>query len=421
MKILLRNAFIKDPESEFFGSKKDILIAGDIISEIADRIDENSDREIDLTGKWVTPAFFDMSAHFNDPGKEHKEDINSGIAAAMAGGFSQVCLLPNTDPVTDHKGQVEYIISRSMRQTGEVIPLGSVTVGAKGDQMAEIMDLYNAGAIAFTDGVHPIVNSEVLFKALQYVQKFDGMIINRPCDPYLAAYGQMHEGVRSTELGMKGIPSLAEELMLQRDLSILEYAGGRIHFSCISSKEGVELIKEAKEKGLQVTCDVAIHNLLWTDEQTVDFDTNFKVQPPLRSSEDRKALIEGVNSGAIDVIVSDHQPQDEESKKLEFDQAKFGMISLQTLFSGLLSIKEELSFDQAVSALTHHPRKLLKQNDFTIAKGQKASLGLFDPEEEWVFDGSANRSKSGNSPFFGQKLTGRSVGLIHKGRLFQSE
>lgn len=421
MRILLKNGLIKDANSPYFEMEKDIFIEDGRIKKIADTIQEQNDRVIECRGKWVVPSFIDMSAHLNDPGMEHKEDITSGLRAAIEGGFSQVCVLPNTIPVSDSKGQMEYLISRSSKEIADILPYGAVSVGARGEQMAEMMDLFHSGAVAFTDGLNSIVNSELLFKALQYVHKFDGLIINRPCDPYLSTFGQMHEGIKSTELGMRGIPSLAEKLMIQRDLSILEYAGGRMHFSCISSKEGVELIGKAKKNGLDVTCDVAIHNLLWTDEMMEEFNTNYKVNPPLRSEEDRKTLIEGLKSGIIDCIVSDHQPQDEENKKLEFDLAAFGMTSLQTVFSGLIYLKAELPLNIAITALTHNPRKILRVSEYSILEGAEASISIFDSEEKWTLDLESNHSKSINTPYFGKELTGKVIGMYHLGALYLNE
>lgn len=418
MKYLLRNALIRDPNSVHNNQVSNILIEGGKISSIDKQATLRGGKEIDCNGKWLSPSFIDLGAHFFDPGFEHKEDLLSGAEAAVRGGFGQVCVLSNTQPALDSKGSIEYIRSRSQIAALQILPIAAVSIGCEGQNMAEMHDLYSAGAVAFSDGTRPIINSELLLKALQYVQKFNGLVINRPADPYLSNHGQMHEGMMSTSLGMKGIPSIAEKLMIERDLSILEYTGGRIHFSCISTASAVELIREAKDKGEKVTCDVAIANLLFTDELLSDFDSNYKVAPALRTEHDRKALIEGLRDGTIDAIVSNHMPQDEESKKLEFDLAEFGMSFSQLFFSGLLRLDGELSFDKLLDAVTFRPRKILGLEDYSIEVGNDASLVILDPDIEWLFSKETNFSKSSNNPFFGQKMKGKCVGLIHQNKFF---
>ena len=283
MKLRLANATIFDPSSSHHLQQTNILIEDGIIASIGEM---SEGKAIDLKGKIVAPGWVDLFAHFNEPGLEHKEDLRSGSLTAAAGGFTDVCLIPNTNPVVESKGEVQYIRSRSKEV--DLWPLGALSEGTKGENLTEILDLHTHGAVAFTDGLNPIWNSELLLKALQYVQKFDGLVITRPQDVGLGRYTQMHEGVISTELGMTGEPSLSEFLTVQRDIEILKYVGGKIHFSQISCERSVSLIKKAKDAGLQVTCDVSINHLLFTENDLESFDTNFKISPPLRSARTEK-------------------------------------------------------------------------------------------------------------------------------------
>ena len=410
MKITLSNATIFDPSSKFHHKKADILIENGIISDIGK--DLKGKKPIDCSGKVVYPGFSDMCAHFCDPGYEYKEDLRSGSEVARAGGFTDVALLPNTDPVTETKSDVEYIKSQA-RHGVDLWPIAAASEQASGENLTEMLDLYQAGAVAFSDGVNGIWNTELLLKALQYVQKFDGLIINRPKDRHLSMHTHMHEGVSSTLLGLKGEPAVSEELAVQRDLEILSYTGGRLHFSQISSARSVKLIGKAKKQGLNVTCDVGIFQLIFTDEDVVNFDSNFKSDPPFRTENDRKALVKGLKDGTIDVIVSGHQPQDSENKDLEFDLAAFGLISQQTLYSLLVRLSKEIPMEILISALTTQPRKILGLHQVIIEKGAAAKLAVADAEAEWTFDAATNQSKSINSPLFGTQLKGKVVGIIN--------
>ena len=285
--------------------------------------------------------------------------------------------------------------------------MAAITMDTQGESITEMIDLHEAGAIAFTDGENTSWHTDVLLKALIYVQKFKGLIINRPEDKMLTRFGDMHEGVTSTMLGLKGMPSLAEELAIKRDLDILEYTGGKIHFSCISTSGSVNLIKEAKKKGLQVTCDVNVHHLIFDDTMLTDFDTNYKSNPPFRNKKDQKALINGIKDGIIDAIVSGHQPQDAENKNLEFDQAAFGLIGLQTFIPAFFMIQEQLEMVDVIKLISHNPRKILGLEPVSIVENATANMTLIDPKEEWIFDDKTNKSKSRNSPFFEKSLKGK--------------
>ncbi|WP_017731621.1 dihydroorotase [Nafulsella turpanensis] len=370
--------------------------------------------EIDGSGCWLSAGWCDLRAHFNDPGMEHKEDLESGALAAADGGFTAVALLPNTEPALDNKKGIRYILSGNSQRLTQLYPLGAVSIGAKGEELAEMMDLRQAGALAFTDGTRPITNTALLLKSLQYLLHFNGLLINHPTEASLVRGGQMHEGINSTLLGMKGMPVLAEEMAIERDLRLLEYAGGRLHFSGISTAAGVDLVRNAKARGLAVSCDVSVAHLVFTDNALLDFDTNYKVNPPLRQEEDRKALIDGLKDGTIDAIVTDHQPQDTESKKLEFDLAEFGMMGLQTFYASLLKAGV-LDASLLAEKVSHAPRRLLGLPSIEIKAGESANLTLFSPEFEWQFTEETNFSKGINSPFFNQTLRGKALGVIANG------
>ncbi|WP_258105782.1 dihydroorotase family protein [Marinoscillum sp. MHG1-6] len=408
MKIGLANATVFDPSSKFHLQTVDILIEDGIIKKIGKGL---KGADIDLSGKWVSLGFAELSANFCEPGNEHKEDISSGIEVAVSGGFTDVCVAPDTQPALETKGGIQFVRGKSGKVS--LWPIAAVSEELKGENLTEILDLNHNGAVAFSDGVNPIWNTELLLKALQYVQKFEGLIINRPKDVGLSRHAHMHEGAVSTSLGLNGEPSVSEELTIQRDIEILKYAGGRIHFSQISTEKSVDLIKKAKAEGLKVTCDVSINHLLFSDKDLETFDTNYKVDPPLRTSKDRKALIKGLKSGVIDAISTAHQPQDQECKDLEFDLADFGAIGLQTAFAALNSIKDELPLEVSIEKITRGPRTVVGLDQPEIAEGAMAKLAVFDPEEKWTFDKSNNKSKSFNSPFVGKELTGKSLGTIN--------
>ena len=406
MSIIIQRAIILDPDSPHHNKIRDVHINKGIIHEISAKRIEGKNT-ISAKGMYLIPGMFDMRAHFNDPGFEQKEDIESGCDVAKLGGFTGVALLPNTDPVTQSKGQIEYLKRKSEPHLTDAFPMAAITMDTQGESITEMIDLHEAGAIAFTDGENTSWHTDVLLKALIYVQKFKGLIINRPEDKMLTRFGDMHEGVTSTMLGLKGMPSLAEELAIKRDLDILEYTGGKIHFSCISTSGSVNLIKEAKKKGLQVTCDVNVHHLIFDDTMLTDFDTNYKSNPPFRNKKDQKALINGIKDGIIDAIVSGHQPQDAENKNLEFDQAAFGLIGLQTFIPAFFMIQEQLEMVDVIKLISHNPRKILGLEPVSIVENATANMTLIDPKEEWIFDDKTNKSKSRNSPLFEKSLKGK--------------
>ena len=416
MKLLIRSAQVLDPKSTFNNSQVDILIDNGKIVKIDSEIMEVDVEVFEAQGSIVSPGWIDMRAIFYDPGEEHKEDLDTGREAAAAAGFTQTMLLPNTKPVVDNKGAISYIRKQSKHSLVDLLPCAAVSLKAEGKELTEMLDLEAAGAVAFSDGLNPIWHTDIMLKSLQYLQKFNGLLINRPEDKMLTAFGHMNEGVVSTGLGLKGMPILAESVMIERDLKLLEYAGGRLHFSTISSKESVELIKAAKKKGLNVTCDVGVNYLKFTDQDLETYDTNYKVNPPYRSEEDRSALIEGVLDGTIDIIVSDHNPHDEESKKLEFDLADFGTNNLQ----GFWPIINEVfgsDLEKVVSSFTSNPREVLGLGEVSIEEGKTANLTIFDKDSEWTFDKHSNRSRSEYSPHYQSQLQGRVRAVINNDQI----
>ena len=401
--ILIKSCTILDPQSKQYQKVVDVLIEKGKIIKIGESINSDA-HQIDGKGKFLAPGFFDMNASLGDPGLETKEDFETGSKAAAAGGFTGLAVMPHNEPTTDSKSQVAYIINKAKGNLVDIFPYGCVSQKREGKDLAEMFDMQQTGAIAFTDGNKPIQDAGLMERALLYAKGFDALVMSYPEDESIAGKAKMNEGAMSTLLGMKGIPNLAEELMVIRDLYLAEYTGAKVHFSTISTAHSVELIKAAKKKGIPVTCDVAAHHLVLTDEALADFDSNYKVKPPLRTSVDVKALIKGLKDGVIDAIVSQHQPQEIEFKAVEFEIALYGMIGLQTALS--LTLKAGLNPAEAVEKLAIAPRRILGLTIPTINEGNEANLVLFD-ESEWLYNSTNNFSKSANSPFLNQQLKGK--------------
>lgn len=417
MKLLLKAVRIYDSTSPFHLQRQNILIENGMITSIGGD-DHKADQTIEMEGLCVSAGWVDLYAQVGEPGLEHKEDIESLAAAAAAGGFTDVLCMPNVQPIVQSKGAINFIKAKSAGLPVNLLPAGAVTVDTQGKELTEMIDLQRAGAVAFSDGAKPVQGAEVIVKALQYLQPFDGVLMNRPEHTRLTEYGQMHEGIVSTQLGMKGIPALAEEVMVTRDLQLLAYTGGRLHLSLVSTAAAVEAIRQAKAKGLQVTCDVASYQVAYTDDTIAPFDTNYKVSPPFRGEADRAAILQGLADGTIDAIVSGHQPQDTESKKLEFDLAEFGIINLETAFAvANTSMRDSLPVELLIDRLTTTPRQILRLPACGIAEGERACLTLFHPDLTWTPTPESTRSKSRNSPFLGRELTGKVIGLVNKGHL----
>ena len=404
MNLLIKSATIIDPNSPFNQQTADLLLEKGIITRIAPEIE--TDAEVfEADGKFVSPGFFDLNCNIGELGLETKEDLYTGTKAAAAGGFTGIALMPNTVPPVHSKAEIEYLLNRAQKNLVDVYPLGAISHKREGKDLAEMYDMYLSGARAFTDGNRPVQDAGLMERALLYAQGFDALVFSYPEDTAIAGKAKINEGEISTLLGMKGIPSLAEELMIARDLYLAEYTVSKIHFSTISTARSVELIREAKRKGIEVTCDVAAHHLILTDEALTGFDSLYKVKPPLRTQDDVAALIEGLRDGTIDAIVSQHTPHEIEFKDVEFEVAEYGMIGLQTAFP--LSLKAGLDIDMVIQKLAICPREILNIEASVITEGQPANLVVFDPRAEWEYNSKNNRSKSANSPFMGQQLTGK--------------
>lgn len=407
--LLLRSVNILSPGSAFDNKTADVLIKDGKIAAVADQLSaENEDPVVvDCRGKFLSPGFFDLNANFGEPGHETKEDLITGTSAAVAGGFTGLALQPSTNPPVHSRSEVSYIVNRSKDFLTQIYPVGCISYNREGKDLAELYDMKLAGAVAFSDGCRPVADSGLMARALLYVKGFDGLIFSYPEDSAIAAKGKMNEGAMSTYLGMKGMPALAEEVFISRDLFLAEYNESRVHFSTISSKGSVQLIREAKKKGLKVTCDVAAHHLVLTEDLLVGFDSNYKVKPPLRTREDADALIEGLRDGTIDAVVSQHTPHEIEFKEVEFEIAAFGIIGLQTVLP--LMLEAGLSAAEIAQKLAVNPRKILGIPVPVIQPGEESNFVLFDPEEEWIFNGETNKSKSTNSPLMHQQLKGKAL------------
>jgi dihydroorotase len=361
----------------------------------------------------VSAGWLDLRASIPEPGLEHKEDFASGAAAAQRGGFTQVAVLPNTQPPLQTKEAVAFVRSRSARGPVEFLPLAAASADLAGAEMADLLDLHHAGAVAFTDGHLPIYKTSLLLKTLLYLQPVGGLLMNLADEKSLSQYGQMHEGLASTHLGLPGVPALAEVMGLRRDLDLLAYAGGRLHVSCLSSAEGLQLVRQAKAQGLAVTADVATYHLAFTDEDLADFDTNLKTKPPLRSAQDQAAIRAALADGTVDVLVSNHLPQDEESKVLEFDLADYGLINLETSFA-LARTHAGLPLAGLLPKFTDNPRRILGLPQPVIAEGAVANLTLFHPDVAWTPTMKDFASKARNTPLPGRPLQGRALGGFHQ-------
>lgn len=406
-------------DGEQTGKPLDISIRDGVIDAVGKDLPVPADAEV-LASEGtacVSPGWFDVGIQTGDPGFEHREDLQSAAAAAAAGGFTAVACFPNTHPAIDSKSAVAYIRNKTAGGPVTFYPIGAISAHAEGKDLAELYDMHTAGAVAFSDGSRPLQDAGLLLRALQYAQAFDGLIMNWPYHKSIAGGGQMHEGVLSTMLGMKGIPALAEEITVQRDLSLLAYSGGRLHLHLLSTRKGVELVRAAKTAGLPVTASVAAANLCFTDEQLAEFDSNWKVLPPLRDDNHREALLEGLADGTIDFICSNHIPWDTEAKNLEFPFAEFGMIGLETAFALCRTyLQDRLSVEMLVQKWALGPRRALGLPAPEIKPGAPAELTIFDPEFAWTLTVQHIRSKSQNTPFLGRAFKGRVLGIFNRGQ-----
>jgi len=411
MTVLIKQATITDSNSPFNGQTKDIFIKDGVITSISNSSKEKADKIIEAKGLAVSIGWMDIFAHFCDPGYDHRETLETGAKAAAVGGYTDVMVLPNTNPVLHTKSQIEYIIQKSVNLPVNIIPIGAVTKNTEGKELAEMYDMHQSGAIAFSDGNNSIQSPGLLLKALQYVLAFEGTIIQLPDDKTINAHGLVNEGIVSTQLGLPGKPSLSEELMIARDIELVKYSGSRIHFTGVSTQKSIDLIKAAKAEGLQVSCSVAPYHLFFCDEDLINYDTNLKVNPPLRTRTDMLALREAVKNGIVDCIASHHIPQDWDHKASEFEYAKNGMIGLETVFGVLGDCN--LSPAQIVQLLAIAPRKIFGITLPEIKEGVTAKLTLFDPAGKYIYEADKIQSRSKNAAFVGKQLTGKVIGIIN--------
>jgi len=414
MNVLIKSATIIDPSSKHHLKKRDLLIEKGIITKIAATIKPSKKiKEISLPNLHVSQGWFDSSVSFGEPGYEERENIANGLLTAAKSGFTHVAVNSDTHPVCDSKSTVKYLKSKSDGQLVNLYPIGALTNGSQGENLAELYDMHSEGAIAFYDYKKPVTNPNMLKIALQYSQTFGGLVQSFPLEWSLAKYGMVNENINSTKLGLKGIPPFAEELQITRDLYILEYTGGKLHIPTISTKNSVKLIRDAKKKGLNVTCSVSVNNLICTDDHLESFDSNYKLLPPLRTTNDINALIKGLNDGTIDGVTSDHCPMDIEQKQIEFDYAEYGSIGLESCFGALNSV---IQTENAIDTLTGL-KKVFNIPQHSIDEKNTADLSLFDPKKEVSFTENDIISTSKNAALLGKKLHGKVYGSYSNNKL----
>jgi dihydroorotase len=416
--MLLQNVTVICASSVWHNKKVDIWLENGKIKDIQAKINLKTLKNLaqnaifDATGKFICASFVDTGTHTADPGFEQKDDLQSIAKAAKAGGFGMVLVAPNTNPVTNSKSEIAYIQNKTRDESVKFLPIGAITTDAEGKKLNEIYDLKQAGAVAFSDGKNPMQNTSVLLRALEYVRPFGGLIANQPHDnTIVGSKGQMHEGYFSTLLGMKGAPSLAETLMLQRDIALLAYTKSRLLTHCISTAESVEMVAKAKSEQLNLYASVAIANLVFEDGNLVDFDSNYKVFPHLRTENDRKILIQAIKNGTIDIICSNHTPHEDDCKNLEFQYANYGIIALETVFAMLCTFTD-LAPTDIVAQLSDNPRRIFGLSQPKFEVGETADFTLFDTTTEWTVNEKTLFSKSKNTPLFGKTVKGKVFEMV---------
>lgn len=420
--LLLKNGMVWQSSKKSF-EKIDLVIEKGKIKEIGKF--DNADftgKKIDLSGKHVLPGFFDMHVHLREPGREDKETIETGASAAFAGGFTGVACMPNTDPVCDNKEVVKFIKDKAGSLPVEVYPVGAVSKGLIGEEMSEIGDMVEGGIIAVSDDGNPVYNSGLMRRALEYTQMYNIPVIAHEEDNSLSENGVMNEGFYSTKLGLPGIPNASEDIMIMRDIELLKYVGaGKLHIAHLSTFGGLKMIKNAKDEGLNITCEVTPHHLSLSDKEIEKYDPDYKMKPPLRTAEDVEALKKGLTDGIIDVIATDHAPHTYDEKEDEFDKAPFGIIGLETAFAVILRelyFKKLLGIQQIIEKMVINPRKILNIEIPEIKKNFRAEITIVDMKKEWKPQKEDFFSKSQNSPFVGQKFTGKIAGTINKNKIW---
>ena len=418
MSLLLNSVTVSDTTSKYFNSKVNILIdsKGYVKKISKNKISDKVKKVVDLEGLFISESWFDFNANFCDPGYEYKENLKSGVHVAINSGFLDVLITPNTNPIIQTKADVSYIQEKSLNNFCKIHPSAAISKNFNGKDLNDIIDLHNSGVKAFTNSYSCKESSEMIMNSLLYLNQIDTLLLTKPKDRSFSD-GVVNNGYYSNTVGLKGIPRISESIAVERDLSILEYVGGKIHFSGISTKESVSIIRDAKTKKLNVTCDVPIHNLILDDSNVVSFDPNYKVDPPLRTKEDIDALIEGINDGTIDIIASHHEPQDIDTKKCEFEKANFGVISLQTFFSNIVQLSRRIPLENLIKTFSTNPKKILGVETYSVVEGSKASFTVFDPDGSWDYNENSNLSKSINSPWLNWSLKGKVKAVIKDNRI----
>lgn len=417
MTILLRQVKIADQHSPFNGQVKDILLQNTVLVSIQDHYDGKADKIVDIPGTIVSTGWVDPFSHFCDPGDEHRETLVTGADAAQAGGYTTVFVVPNTQPIIDHKSQVNYIVQQQQQLPVHILPIGALSKQTEGKDLAEMIDMHQAGAVAFSDGLYPVQSTLLFLKALQYVKTFDGIVIQMPIDKNLGTIGLMNEGITSTQIGLPGIPAIAEELMIARDIELLKYTQSKLHITGVSTAKGIACIEAGKKAGLALTCSVTPYHLYFNETDLSTYDTLLKVYPPLRTKADQAALHDAVARGVVDCISAHHHPQDWDGKTIEFEYAKAGIACIETTFSTINHLFPNLNDPSIVNLLSNNARQIFKLGGSSIQEGQQIDLTLFNRETAITTLKESSKSKSANNPFWGKALKGRVIGTYAKGQL----
>ena len=414
MKLLIKQAKIICSNAPFHEEVKDIFIEDGVIKNISDYLDLQADKIITSDNLHVSIGWMDVFAQFSDPGYEFRENLESGIEAAAAGGFTNVMIAPNTDPTLSSKTQIEYIVQKGSPYAVTIHPIGSITKNAEGKELAEMYDMHQSGAIAFSDGTNSVQNAGIMIKALQYVLANQSVIIQIPDDNSIAANGLINEGIISTQLGLPGKPAIAEELMISRDIELAKYTNSKLHITGVSTRKSIEMINEAQQLGVNISVSATPYHTHFCDEDLMDYNTNLKVNPPLRTKNDMLAIREAIAEGVINCIASHHTPLHTDEKNCEFEYAKFGMIGLENVFGVLNSYSKKIEI--LISQLTTNPREIFSLPIPKIAVGEMACLTLFDPTITYTFEQNNIKSKSTNNPYIGQSFTGKVLGIINNNK-----
>ncbi len=415
MNILIKKARIIDPGSPHHDQVSDVLISNGRISQIASSIEAFADQVIKFPDLHLSPGWVDSFAHFGEPGFEQKETIRTGVQAALAGGYTDVLLVPNNRPITQDKSSVEYLKQRAHDAPVNLHPIGAVTKGTEGKELAELYDMHASGAVAFSDGTKSIQSAGLLLKALQYIKAIQAPLIQIPDDHSIQGHGLMNEGVISTQLGLPGRPDIHESIQAGRDIALNAYTESKLHLTGISSQATLEWVRKGKTTQPGLSCSTTPYHLLFTDADLLGYNTLLKVNPPIRSDVDRTALIQAIEDGTIDCIASHHMPHEQDRKICEFEQAAFGMIGLETAFASIRTALPDLALEKIIQLISLNPRKIFGLTPVSVQSQQIATLTLFNPNESWIVEESSIRSLSKNSPLLGKKLVGRAYGILQQG------